>query len=321
VNLRKNLSLKLLAIILAFVSWVWVESQGDLLKTIETTVDLVGLPRKMEVVGAMPSVSVQLRGPEPTLRTLPPELVVVKVDAAGQSLQPGVNRLPIDPAQVQVPAGVQVDRITPGVLEVHVERTLAREVPVEPAIQGLPAPGYEVTGTRVNPPRVFIEGPEPAVMEMEAVTTQTISIDGKTESLRIDVRPLPAGPAGDQVRLSGPSSRVEVVVRIRPLGSERTLNGVPVVARGIPADSPRPIFRPSRVEIRVSGPQTVVDALSPSELEAVADLTGLPPSATDLASADLVVRPVAGAGRALADLEYQVLHDGPIQVTWEDIAE
>ena len=91
-NLRKNLSLKLLAIILAFVSWVWVESQGDLLKTIETTVDLVGLPLNMEVVGAMPSVSVQLRGPEPTLRTLPPERVVVKVDAAGGCMYRPVAR-------------------------------------------------------------------------------------------------------------------------------------------------------------------------------------------------------------------------------------
>jgi hypothetical protein len=246
---------------------------------------------------------------------------MVKVDAAGQILQPGVNPLPIDPGQVRVPAGVQVERITPSVLEVHVEKTVTREVPVEPAIQGLPAPGYEVTGTRVNPPRVIIEGPEPAVMEVESVTTRTISIDGKTESLRIDVLPLPVGPAGGQVRLSGPSLSVEVVVRIRPLGSERTLGGVPVVARGVAPGSPRPIFRPGLVEVRVSGPQTVVDALTSREVEAVADLTGLPPSATDLASADLVVRPVAGAGRALADLEYQVLHDGAIQVTWEEAAE
>jgi YbbR domain-containing protein len=321
VNLRKNLSLKLLAIILAFVSWVWVESQGDLLKTIETTADLVGLPLDMEVVGAMPMVSLQLRGPEPTLRTLPPERVVVKVNAADQSLQPGVNLIPIDPAQVRVPAGVQVDRITPAVLEVHVERTFTREVPVEPAIQGLPAPGYEVTGTRVTPPRIFIEGPEPAVMEVETVTTQTISIDGKTESLRLEVLPLPAGPAGRQVRLAGPSLRVEVVVRIRPLGTERTLSGVPIVALGVTPGSPRPIFRPAQVEVRVSGPQVVVDDLSAGELEAVADLTSLPPSATDLRSADLLVRPVSGAGRALANLDFEVLHDDPIQITWEDVAE
>jgi hypothetical protein len=75
------------------------------------------------------------------------------------------------------------------------------------------------------------------------------------------------------------------------------------------------------VEVRVSGPQSLLDALSPGELEAVADLTGRPPSATDLPSAELLVRPVNGARRELADLEFSVVSDGPIRVTWEDAAE
>jgi hypothetical protein len=318
VDLRKNLSVKLMGLVLAFISWVWVESQGDLLKTMDVTVDLSGLPGTLEVVGPLPRADVQLRGPEPSLRTLAPERVMVRVDVGSQPLQPGINLIPLDPKQVRVPAGIQVDRIDPSVLELNVERTVTKEVPVEPAIQGLPAPGYEVAGTVVQPSRVAIEGPESAMKEVESVSTRTISIDGVSENQSLEMVPLPVGPAGRKVRLVDPSVRVDVRVRIRPLTAERTLSRVPVVARGVPVDGPRPSFTPAWVEVHVTGPEIIVHSLSPDQLQAVADLTGQPPSATDLRSSSLVVRPAEGTARGLEELEYSVIGAGSIRVTWEE---
>ncbi len=317
-DLRRNLSLKLVAVFLAFAAWFWVESQGDLLRTVQVPVDLVGLPADLELMGDTPDdVSVRLRGPEVSIRSLSPERLRVVVNMAGESLQPGENTLQLTPRQVRVPAGVEVDRITPGQVEVTVARMATREVPVEPTIQGLPAPGYEIAGTVVRPERVVIEGPEPAVKEVESVGTPTISIDGAQANQRIEVVPVVGGQAGGQVRLSSPRSKVEVLVRVRPLQTERRIAGVKVVAEGVKAGGPVPRFRPAVLEVRARGPREAVEALTAADLAVVADLTGLAGSATDLASSRLQVRLVDDSAPP-EGLELSVISGEPVRLTWGD---
>ncbi len=317
-DLRRNLSLKLVAVFLAFAAWFWVESQGDLLRTVQVPVDLVGLPADLELMGDTPDdVSVRLRGPEVSIRSLSPERLRVVVNMAGESLQPGENTLQLTPRQVRVPAGVEVDRITPGQVEVTVARMATREVPVEPTIQGLPAPGYEIAGTVVRPERVVIEGPEPAVKEVESVGTPTISIDGAQANQRIEVVPVVGGQAGGQVRLSSPRSKVEVVVRVRPLQTERRIAGVKIVAQGVKAGGPVPRFRPAVLEVRARGPREAVEALTAADLAVVADLTGLAGSATDLASSRLQVRLVDDSAPP-EGLELSVISGEPVRLTWGD---
>ncbi len=317
-DLRRNLSLKLVAVFLAFAAWFWVESQGDLLRTVQVPVDLVGLPADLELMGDTPDdVSVRLRGPEVSIRSLSPERLRVVVNMAGESLQPGENTLQLTPRQVRVPAGVEVDRITPGQVEVTVARMATREVPVEPTIQGLPAPGYEIAGTVVRPERVVIEGPEPAVKEVESVGTPTISIDGAQANQRIEVVPVVGGQAGGQVRLSSPRSKVEVLVRVRPLQAERRIAGVKIVAQGVKAGGPVPRFRPAVLEVRARGPREAVEALTAADLAVVADLTGLAGSATDLASSRLQVRLVDDSAPP-EGLELSVISGEPVRLTWGD---
>ncbi len=317
-DLRRNLSLKLVAVFLAFAAWFWVESQGDLLRTVQVPVDLVGLPADLELMGDTPDdVSVRLRGPEVSIRSLSPERLRVVVNMAGESLQPGENTLQLTPRQVRVPAGVEVDRITPGQVEVTVARMATREVPVEPTIQGLPAPGYEIAGTVVRPERVVIEGPEPAVKEVESVGTPTISIDGAQANQRIEVVPVVGGQAGGQVRLSSPRSKVEVLVRVRPLQTERRIAGVKIVAQGVKAGGPVPRFRPAVLEVRARGPREAVEALTAADLAVVADLTGLAGSATDLASSRLQVRLVDDSAPP-EGLELSVISGEPVRLTWGD---
>jgi YbbR domain-containing protein len=317
VNFRRNLSLKLVAVFLAFAAWFWVESQGDLLKTVQVPVDLTGLSADLELVGDTPDdVSVRLRGPEVSIRSLSPERLRLVVNLAGESLQPGRNDIQLTARQVRVPAGVTVDRITPGSIQLAVERMATREVPVQPTIQGLPAPGFEVAGMAVRPERVIIEGPEPAVKDVESVGTPSISIDGAKTNQRMEVVPLVAGQAGSQVRLANPTAKVEVLVRVRPLQDERILARVTIVAAGERSAGPTPRFRPAATDVRVTGPRESLEALTAGDLQVVADLTGLAASATDLPSSRLQVRPV-DAGSTPEGLEFFLVSTDAIHLTWE----
>ncbi|MFQ5669366.1 MAG: YbbR-like domain-containing protein [Acidobacteriota bacterium] len=317
-DLRKNLFLKLTAVAIGFGLWNWVESQGDLLKTVQVPVDLSGLPLDMEIVGVPPGdVSVRLRGPEVVLRTLAPEHVQVIPDFAGQPVHSGENFVPLTPEQVRVPAGIAVDQVLPNHLDIFLERTMTKEVPVHPAIHGDPASGYEVAGKVVQPARLAIEGPESMVSKVNFIsTTPAISIESRDSNLRATVRPMPGGEPGNQVRLVDPGTRIDVMIRIRPIMKERRLTKVPVRLIGLDPEGPQPRVRPSRVTVELTGPVNLVDKVSAADLEAVVDLTGRPREDTDLAVTDLVVRPSHPEGPVLEGIDFTISSPDSVRIDW-----
>jgi YbbR domain-containing protein len=61
-------------------------------------------------------------------------------------------------------------------------REIEREIPVEPSVEGKPAPTYEVKEVLVTPASVRVTGPASSVNLLEKAPTQTISIEGRRES-------------------------------------------------------------------------------------------------------------------------------------------
>jgi hypothetical protein len=61
-------------------------------------------------------------------------------------------------------------------------REIERELAVEPSVEGKPAPTYEVKEVLVTPARVRATGPASSVNSLEKARTETISIEGRSES-------------------------------------------------------------------------------------------------------------------------------------------
>lgn len=61
-------------------------------------------------------------------------------------------------------------------------REIEREIPVEPSVEGKPAPTYEVKEIMVTPASVRVTGPASSVNLLEKAPTQKISIEGRRES-------------------------------------------------------------------------------------------------------------------------------------------
>ncbi|MFQ5718940.1 MAG: YbbR-like domain-containing protein [Acidobacteriota bacterium] len=318
-DLRKNLLAKIIALAIAFGLWAWVAGQADVIKTLRIPVDVTGLPADLELVGnPIDDVTVRLRGPEITLRTLAPEKVRVRLNLANQPVSAGKNTFPLTPDMVTAPAGVRIDPLKPSFLDLQLERTQAKEVAVHAEIRGEPAAGFEVAGTVVQPPRLVIEGPESAVQKIETLTTPTIPVDGKTSNLTLRVRPVAAGPSAPAIRLVDPSATVQVLVRIRPIQMERTLDGVALVAEGRTAGGLAPELDVSSVQVEVSGPRNLVAQLAPEHLGAFVDVTGLTREASEVDASTLAIRPLDTATPAWQDLRFQVTSPAVIRLSWRD---
>jgi len=316
VDLRTNLGLKLTALFLALAAWVYVHNLGDILKVLTVPVDMTGIPDSLELVGDHPpDINVRLRGPDLTLGNLPPQRVVLRADLADMPLRPGTNTIPLDSSMVQVPAGISVDRLSPSSFDITLEPRVDKEVPVVVNLQGKPAEGYEVVGTSVVPARVMVSGPESVIKKLDSIYTAPFSIENARDTKHMELEPL---STLSTVRLASPGARVEVAVRIRPRQTQATLEGVKILATGVPAasSSPTPGLEPATVTVHVAGSAAVIGKLTAADLLAVLDLRGRTGQNMELATADLVVRAADPEALDVQALTLTVAAPDKIRVTW-----
>lgn len=62
-------------------------------------------------------------------------------------------------------------------------REIERQLPVEPSVGGKPAPTFEIKEVLVTPATVRVTGPAGHVNAIEKAPTETVSIEGRRESL------------------------------------------------------------------------------------------------------------------------------------------
>lgn len=122
--LLHNWWLKLLALALAYMLWSVVippESGSVVQIGVSVPLELVNLPAELEVVGEIPSrIHLHLRGSESQVRGLKPEDVGVRLDLSEAT--PGNHRFPLRAENVEVPAGIEVVRVVPGIIQLALAR-------------------------------------------------------------------------------------------------------------------------------------------------------------------------------------------------------
>jgi YbbR domain-containing protein len=173
---------------------------------------------------------------------------------------------------VRVPYGVQVAQVTPATIPLSFERSGARTVPVVPAVEGEPAPGYVAGRITSEPAVVEVVGPVSLLGDLKNATTEPVSIDKATRAIRDTVT---VGVANDNLRLRQPISAT-VTVEIAPVADERVMPAVAVRATNVPEGRSATVT-PDTVRLIVRGPKDRLGALLDTALEPHVDLTGLKP--------------------------------------------
>jgi YbbR domain-containing protein len=180
--------------------------------------------------------------------------------------------------EVNAPYGIEVAQVMPPTLSLTVERSVRRTVPIVPATDGDPAPGFVVGRMLAEPSTVEIVGPESRVREVTSATTEPLEIDGRSDRVR-DV--VTVGVADPSVRLTQPVSAT-VVVEIVPAPVEREVAGVPVHWRNLGAGLSSPRIVPEVAQVTIRGLRAALAAVTPDGIDAFVDLTGLGPGRYNL---------------------------------------
>ena len=209
----------LVALVAAVLLWYGLAGQQDQnisVRGVKAALTLVNMPRELVLMSSVPdTISLQLRGPLSKSLNAAAGLEVY-LDLAEARL--GTSSLAIDAAGIPLPDDVEVVSIEPSAITLELERLTSSNIALLPIVEGVPAPGFTIGETRISPVQVSVQGPESRVLELEAVETTPISVEGATGPVEATVMP----------RLPDPLLRsltvvpLVVIVDVVPLGATTT---------------------------------------------------------------------------------------------------
>jgi YbbR domain-containing protein len=272
----KHLGLKVMAVALASLLWLTVAGDHLVERSMRVPLEFRNIPPLLEIVGDPPtSVDVRLRGSSALLGRLEPREIVAVLDLG--SARPGPRMFHLRNDEVRAPYGVEVAQVVPGTIALEMEKSAKRTVPVVPALDGQPAPGFVLGKATADPDTVEVAGPESRLRRLTGATTEPVDVSG-AQSRVTDM--VTVGIADSAVRLVK-AQNARVNVEILPAPQERELAGVPVRYRNLSAGL-RAQVTPVFTRVNVRGARDAIQALRLGEIEAFVDLAGLGPGRYNL---------------------------------------
>ena len=169
----QNLGLKLVALVLAVAAWWFVAGESKVLVGFNIPLEIRNVPKGTTIMNKPErQVEVRLSGPSSLLSGMRPSEISAGVDLA--TARVGRQIFTLDDRAVKVPPGIKVQRIFPPSIEVVLDRTERREVPVSARIGGGAALRRRVVKVEIDPPSVEVEALPEEFSRMPVIYTEEI---------------------------------------------------------------------------------------------------------------------------------------------------
>jgi len=266
-----NLWLKALSLGLALLLWMVVSGEETVERGLRVPLELTQVPAGLELLGDVPAtVDVRVRGASGTLSRVGNGDVVAVLDL--HTAQSGRRLFPLTPDQMRVPFGVEIVQVLPSAVTMAFEPSASREVPIVPAVDGRPAPGYVVGPLSADPKMVEVIGPDSAVKRATEVVTEPVSVAGAKAPVKQSVI---LGLLDPSLRLKTARSAM-VTVQILQAPLERTLRSQPVHLRNLGPNLQAEAVPPA-VDLTLRGNRETLGRVAADDLTAFIDLAGLGP--------------------------------------------
>ncbi len=264
-----HLGLKILSVGIAGLLWFAVSGEEVVERGLRIPLELVQFPAELELLGEAPSiVDVRVRGASGTLSGLGSSDLIAVLDL--KTAREGRRLYQLTPELVRAPFGVQVVQLTPPSVVLTFDRSATKQVPVVPAVEGDPAPGFVVGETTVDPDTVEVVGAASAVARVTEALTEPVSVSGARAVVNDAVT---IGFLDPALRLKTPR-QARVSVDVRPGPVERTLRARPVQLRNL-GNGLVARATPNAVEVVLRGSREAVNRVDAENVAAFVELNGL----------------------------------------------
>jgi YbbR domain-containing protein len=265
----RQLGLKVLSFGIAVLLWMIIAGDQTVERGLRVPLELQQFPAGLELQAEPPAlVDIRVRGASDTLSRVGPGDIVAVLDL--KAAKAGQRLFQLTTEDVRTPFGVEVVQIAPSTVVLVFEPNAVKQLPIEPSVEGEPAPGYVRGATTTDPPSVEITGPESAVNQAVEAVTESISIAGASADV---IETVTVGLLDPSLRVKGArTATVKVQVRLGP--REQTVRNRPLRLRDLPANLTAQATPPN-VDITVRGSREGLARLEADEIVPFVDLKGL----------------------------------------------
>ncbi|MBE0425869.1 MAG: YbbR-like domain-containing protein [Nitrospirae bacterium] len=204
----ENLGLKIAAVLLSIVLWIFVTSRGQLEIFIDVPLEFKNILSGLEVVNhSVKTVSLNIKGQERLINNLKSSDIKVYVDL--NKTKKGENIYHITRADIKLPHGIIVSSINPPSVKVITEETKIKTVKVIPFIIGEIQKGFYLKSVDVSPQSVEVEGIKSEIGKINNIKTEPLDISGISETFTQNVK---LDLSGRNIRTNIGEVKVKVVI-------------------------------------------------------------------------------------------------------------
>jgi YbbR domain-containing protein len=272
VNVQITVDLRPYQLVLANPTMLTVDLESIATQTYPLVLSLAGQPAAGYQAGdaSMDLTEVAVSGPESLIKQVAQARVVVNLDSIRESIDESLQIQVVD-EQNRTLKGLTIN---PESVRVNIPISLQggfRDVAVNVIVEGQQAAGYRIENISVFPPviTVFAEDPKLVNALPGVVETQPLDLQDRRE----DVSTRLSLDLPDNITIIG-SKTVQVQVSISPIQTSLTLSNQPVNVVGLSEGLSAQVF-PQSVDVIISGPVPVLDAITSKDITVSVDCKGL----------------------------------------------
>ncbi len=212
---------------------------------------------------------IAISGPESIVNQAARARVVVNLDGTRETIDAAFDIQVLDDKNT-VLNGITINPESAQVTIPLSPQSGYRDLAVRVLIQGQVAGGYRLENISVFPPVITVFAPDPELVNALPAVVDTQPLDIQNAKANISTRLALTLP--ETITIVG-TKTVEVEVDITPIQTSLTLN-LPINVIGLP-DGFDEDLSPEFVDVIISGPVPVLDALAPQDIRVTVDVTGL----------------------------------------------
>jgi YbbR domain-containing protein len=185
--LFENIGLKIVAVLLSVLLWVFVTSRGQSEISIDVPLEFKDIPQGLELVNySAKEISLSIKGQERLIKSIRPADIQAYINLSKTKKGESIYYITRD--DIKLPPAIDIINISPSSVKVLTEETATRTVRVWPVVVGEPERGCFVKTIEVTPRTVVIEGIKSEIGKFHTIRTEPMDITGASDTLTEDLK-------------------------------------------------------------------------------------------------------------------------------------
>ena len=178
----KNFWLKFLALFIAIFIWAIVMSEQKSEALVQAKINIEKPDDLVITNDIIKEVSVTIYGQHSLVRRCRLRKLEAKLDLRNAS--PGLSLFRILPEKINAPRSVEIVSINPSTIFIKLDEKIKRRVLVKPKFTGTLPLGYILTGYKISPDSVVLEGAKSDLLQLNEVFLEPIDLSEKKQNVK-----------------------------------------------------------------------------------------------------------------------------------------